>query len=254
MGADRGDESMLIADTILFDLFGTVVHFSSRAPIGGTPRRSTLEWLREPVARILPEIEFSRFLEAVATTTIDIIANRPPDYLEVTSAERINRALLRLGLARASAESIGIELSEVHMQHLASMTEVPLGTVDTLLVLKKRFRLGLVSNFDHHATAERILAMHGFSSIFGSITISAGFGRRKPHPSIFAHAMRTLGASPATTLFVGDSVEDDVEGSMRAGLQAVWLNTGGPSRHAELPRANHTIRSLRELPDLLLMH
>lgn len=245
---------MLTADTILFDLFGTVVHFTARVPtieVGGGPRRSTLEWLREPVARILPEIEFSRLLEAVAATTMEIAANRPPDYFEVASATRFDRSLRRLGVAPASAESVGIELSEIHMRNLAAMTEVRLTTVDTLLMLKQRFRLGLISNFDHQATAERILAMHGLSSYFESVTISAGFGRRKPHPSIFEHSMRTLGASPAMTLFVGDSVEDDVAGSKRAGLQVVWLNADGRPSPTDAPRADHIIGSLRELPDLL---
>lgn len=241
-------------DTILFDLFGTVVHFAARVPtiaVGGERRRSTLGWLEEPVARTLPGFEFATFLEAIAAVTSEIIATRPPDYIEVTSPERFQRALRRLGVDPARAAEIGIQLSEVHMQNLARMTELPDGHTALLENLRGRYRLGLVSNFDHQATAERILTMHGVAPYFESVTISAGFGRRKPHPSIFEHALRSLGAGPEHSLFVGDSFADDVVGAKGAGMSVVWLNPRAEAPPEPHPRADRIIGTLVELPAVL---
>ena len=67
-----------------------------------------------------------------------------------------------------------------------------------------------------------------------SLVISSEVGYRKPHPSFFRAACDHLGLPPERVLCVGDDVENDVRGAIRAGLSALLLDRGA-GRPADLP-------------------
>jgi putative hydrolase of the HAD superfamily len=73
----------------------------------------------------------------------------------------------------------------------------------------------------------------------------------KPHPSIFAAALQLVDVDARHAIMVGDSVRQDVEGALRAGMRAVLLQRGGiaPARARELDVP--VIQSLRELAGLI---
>jgi HAD superfamily hydrolase (TIGR01549 family) len=75
---------------------------------------------------------------------------------------------------------------------------------------------------------------------------SKAHGRTKPHPSIFAAALRALGAAAAETAMVGDSLEDDVEGARAVGMRAILLDREGLH-----PDAQDRIDTLLALPAAL---
>jgi HAD superfamily hydrolase (TIGR01509 family) len=55
---------------------------------------------------------------------------------------------------------------------------------------------------------------------------SGEVGARKPEPEIFLHALERLGVDPTDALFVGDSLERDVQGAGDVGMttvQALWF-------------------------------
>jgi putative hydrolase of the HAD superfamily len=87
--------------------------------------------------------------------------------------------------------------------------------------LARRYRLGIVSNF--YGNLEAICAGAGLAPFFGAIVDSHRVGAEKPDPAIFEAALRPLGAVPATTLFVGDSLRRDREGARRMGMDFVWI-------------------------------
>jgi HAD superfamily hydrolase (TIGR01549 family) len=239
---------------LLFDLFGTVVHFAPQVPtvqVGGTHWRSTMNWLRETVARELPQVGFDEMLGTLMGVTEELVRQRPPEYFEVPSRERFRRALARLGVEAQCAPDMAERLSLAHMAQLASMTTLPAEHVDLLRSLAVRYPLGLVSNFDHAPTARRILAEHGLADCFDPVVISDEFGRRKPHPAIFAAALDCMGVSSAHALFIGDSVGDDVIGAHNAGLPVVWLNVKGEPLPPGVPAPDHIIAQLTDLQVLL---
>jgi putative hydrolase of the HAD superfamily len=75
----------------------------------------------------------------------------------------------------------------------------------------------------------------------------------KPHPSIFEAALRLVGVEAAHAVMVGDSVRQDVEGALGAGMKAVLLQRGEGPHAADRALASRVpvIRSLRELPALI---
>ncbi|MFI5395622.1 MAG: HAD family hydrolase [Candidatus Binatia bacterium] len=238
---------------LLFDLFGTLVHFRPRVPTveaAGVPWRSAMHWLQEAAVRELPDVRFDDLLTALMRVTEEVIRQRPPEYREVPSRERFRRALLQLDIDAQQAPALAERLSLVHMSHLASMTVLPPAHPRVLQQLAARYRLGLVSNFDHAPTARRILDDHGLTGFFEAIIISEDFGQRKPHPAIFEAALRTLEAAAEHALFIGDSLSDDVTGAQNAGLAVAWIN----AKHDPLPpgaRAPDYV--VAELSDLLTL-
>jgi putative hydrolase of the HAD superfamily len=239
---------------LLFDLFGTIVRFTSEVPetqTAGRVRRSTMGWLDDQVRRELPDVPFDDFLRAMGAVTEEIVRARPPEHHEVQSSERFRRALAGVGYRGEDAAAIAERLSLVHMAYLAARTEMPTAHQTLLRELSGKMVLGLVSNFDHAPTAHAILRREEIADLFAATIISAETGRRKPHPSIFHAALRQLGAGPEEALFVGDSLADDVRGGHAAGIDVAWINP----KEIEVPRGTpvprYQIRSLPELRDVV---
>jgi len=241
-------------EVVLFDLFGTVVHFVPQVPtvqVAGGHWHSAMGWLCETAERELPHVDFDDLLASLLHVTEEIVRQRPPEYREVPSRERFRRALVRCGIDDASAVAAAERLSLAHMAHLASKTVLPGGHVALLEALAAGYRLGLVSNFDHAPTARRVLAVHGVARFFEVTVISDEFGRRKPHPGIFDAALRGMGVHADQALFVGDSVSDDVVGAHNAHLPVAWLNPKAEPLPPGTPPPQHVIAQLDELATLL---
>ncbi len=64
----------------------------------------------------------------------------------------------------------------------------------------------------------------GIADLVTACVVSEEFGARKPDPSIFTQAMKLIGASPESTLFVGDNPEDDIVGADAVGMSTAWMS------------------------------
>ena len=120
-------------------------------------------------------------------------------------------------------------------------------TKEVLTELKRRkFKLGVISNFDNRAySVMRSLQILHF---FDAVTLSSETGYCKPDPEIFDAAVGALKVPASEVLLVGDSLQDDVEAGMRAGLSAVLIDRC--DRYGPDPRVRR-ISSLRELLPLV---
>ncbi|MFK7955427.1 MAG: HAD family hydrolase [Lysobacterales bacterium] len=88
----------------------------------------------------------------------------------------------------------------------------------------------------------------GLGDIFEHHIRAAKVGVAKPAPAIFEHALAAVQLSPHEVMHVGDHLEADVAGALRAGMRAVWLNR---DEHFGGQQPVPVIRSLAELPELL---
>ncbi|MES1246144.1 MAG: HAD family hydrolase [Actinomycetota bacterium] len=97
-------------------------------------------------------------------------------------------------------------------------------TVPLLDELRRRgIKIGLVSNSARDVVQ---FARHHALEIDAGIS-SFHHGKTKPHASIFRAVLDLLEVEPASALMVGDSVDDDIEGALAAGMQAVLLDRLG---------------------------
>jgi putative hydrolase of the HAD superfamily len=160
--------------------------------------------------------------------------------------EAWRRALAAMGHDGAE---LAAELSSVY-QRERRQRHVPFpDTIETLQRLRHGRKLGILTNGAPDVQREKIDAA-GLSDHFDAIVISGEVAVGKPDPRVFALAVERLGATPAESVMVGDSLERDVAGARGAGIRAVWVNGSGRAQgNGAAPDA--TIRSLSELPDAL---
>ncbi len=98
---------------------------------------------------------------------------------------------------------------------------------DAVVVLEEirrhGLRIGLVTNGQRDL--EEFVAHHGLE--VDAMVGSRLHGRTKPHPSIFAAALRLLDVEPREAAMVGDSWEDDIAGARALGMKAILLDRDG---------------------------
>lgn len=123
------------------------------------------------------------------------------------------------------AARLGVSLPEALYQQLEADLQAELSSIrlfddvnGTLAMLRERgLKLALCSNLAEPYAAP-ILAQLGLS--LDCYAWSFEVGAIKPDPRIYAYALQQLGCAAEEVLFVGDSVEADLEGPTRIGMQA----------------------------------
>ena len=130
-------------------------------------------------------------------------------------------------------------------QNSANWDQILSGTRDALERIRQQYAIAVISNSDGKINA--VLGRCGICDCFASITDSGNVGHEKPHPAIFAAALRQMKAQPADSLYVGDVYSIDYIGARNAGMDAVLFDVSGAYRERELPR----VESLAELESWL---
>ena len=133
----------------------------------------------------------------------------------------------------------------VNTQNSANWDQILPGTRDAIERIRQQYAIAVISNSDGKIDA--VLRRCGIYDCFASITDSGIVRHEKPHPAIFAAALREMNADPAESLYVGDVYSVDYLGARAAGMQAVLFDVAGAYRESEFPR----VQSLSELESWL---
>jgi len=185
-----------------------------------------------------------------------------PAYLELSEAELWTRFLLPeypKSFIQENAVKINQLWRESHVKHLLP------DMASTMLELSQRgYKLGLISNTTSSVEGHQILAENNLTNLFSCVILSAVFGRRKPHPSLFLEAARQAGVQPQECAYVGDRPSRDLLGARQSNYgEAVIINAAGyfddefdpddyePEKDAHLIlKPDHSIGRLSELLDI----
>lgn len=126
-------------------------------------------------------------------------------------------------------------------QNSANWDQILPGTREALDRIKEQYAIAVISNADGRIDA--VLRRCGICDCFECITDSGNVGHEKPHPAIFAAALKDMKADPTESLYVGDVFSVDYVGARNAGMQAVLFDVSGAYREQEHPR----VESLAQL-------
>ena len=119
-----------------------------------------------------------------------------------------------------------------------------------LVLLKSRYKLGIVSNF--YGNLERVCEDLGIHGLFNCIVDSSRIGAVKPDPRIFQAALDRLNVRPQQAVFVGDNPGRDMEGARGLGMPHVWLAGEDVNRRSPCCPGDPVIPTLDALGPLLL--
>ena len=110
------------------------------------------------------------------------------------------------------------------------------GSEATLCALQEKgYRLGIVTN-GPCVQQHRKLDVSGLRPLLDTVLVSSEEEVAKPDTELFCRAAARLGVSPAQCVFVGDHPVNDIDGAVRAGMKAIFLDTRCPScTHKDVP-------------------
>jgi haloacid dehalogenase superfamily, subfamily IA, variant 3 with third motif having DD or ED/haloacid dehalogenase superfamily, subfamily IA, variant 1 with third motif having Dx(3-4)D or Dx(3-4)E len=121
----------------------------------------------------------------------------------------------------------------------------------TLKTLHKTYRLGMISNFAIPECVLKLLKAGGIDTLFAVIVISGAVNRRKPHEEIFKSTLKLMNLNADEAVFVGDTIDADIEGAKAVGIKAVYIERRVQKASQKfLP--DRTIKRLSDLPAALV--
>lgn len=89
--------------------------------------------------------------------------------------------------------------------------------------LKSKYKIAILSNGDGNYQREKIQEV-GLNKYFSDIFISGELGFEKPKKEIFQIASKKIGIPLENCVMIGDKYKVDIEGSINAGMNAIWVN------------------------------
>lgn len=121
---------------------------------------------------------------------------------------------------------------------------------ETLTYLKQRYILHIITNGFEEVQHIK-LSRSGIDGFFEQVITSEEAGAKKPDPRVFLHALSRSGATSTESIMIGDDLEADVHGSVRAGWQAVFFSPEGAKGQDTGTAEHSTISSLKQLQEML---
>ena len=117
-------------------------------------------------------------------------------------------------------------LAEDYITHLPDNNYLIKGSVELLDYLKSKYKLHIITN-GFREIQNKKLKKSGIYSYFDSVTNSEDAGVKKPHPGIFAHALKMAKANAEQSVMIGDNYEADILGAKAYGLKTIFFNYHG---------------------------
>jgi putative hydrolase of the HAD superfamily len=145
---------------------------------------------------------------------------------------RTRDTLTDLGYDEIS-EEVGNEFQavyEVELENIQMLDEMRL----TLEFLKeKNIPVGVITNgpVEHQMKKVKQLGLYDYIPE-NHVIVSTATGFQKPQKEIFDIAVKQFGMDADTTLYVGDSYDNDVMGAYNGGWKSAWFNHRGRTLHA----------------------
>jgi putative hydrolase of the HAD superfamily len=141
-------------------------------------------------------------------------------------------------------EALGREVAAAYAtERDQSNVELLAGIEQALDELSRRYRLAIITNGARDAQQQKIEAV-GLDRWVETVTIASHDTAPKPDPVPFEQTLDKLDTDPSATVHVGDSLETDIEGASRVGIDSVWI-ADGPDPDEQEP--TYRISAPREL-------
>jgi putative hydrolase of the HAD superfamily len=225
---------------VLLDFFGTLVSY---APDGdGRGYHATHALVRSMGA----DAGYAGFLETWAGESARLDQRSAADDSEYSMDEVAAGVAARL-LGRVPSADEAAALAGSFIREWDRGVRHPPEIPGVVARLASRFRLAVVSNTNQASLVHGHLAAMGIDRQLDAVVTSVEVGWRKPHPAIYARALRLLAIPAASAVFAGDTYEADYAGPVAAGMTAFLIDPG--RRHA-IPAARR-LDSLADLPGRL---
>jgi putative hydrolase of the HAD superfamily len=160
------------------------------------------------------------------------------------NTERFYQPMLAVGYDnRTIAEQFAKDFITISPLQTALLPNV----IEVLDYLKQKYTMHIITN-GFRETQQTKLEKSGLAPYFSRVYISEMIGAQKPERDFFDYAIKSSNARKAQSLVIGDNLEADVLGAVKAGIHAIYFN---PSQQSHNQQPTFEIHSLLQLKEIL---
>ncbi|HJQ58035.1 MAG TPA: HAD family hydrolase [Vineibacter sp.] len=167
--------------------------------------------------------------------------------LDIAAARRqvVRRAFARLERSDVTlADTIGDAFTDMRREEYKLFPDA-LSTIDRLRAAG--VRLALITNGPSETQRAKV-ARFDLERRFDHIQIEGEFGKGKPEPEVYTHALARLGVVAGEAWMIGDNVEWEVVAPQRLGMRGIWYDPHGLGLPADSPvRPDRILARLSEI-------
>jgi putative hydrolase of the HAD superfamily len=227
---------------VLFDMFDTLMLIEKNQQFYSPSLKKAYDFLVESGV----DVKFAVFRDAYIKARDALYVEADARLEEPHFNMRIANALKSLGYSFDVNSDAVAGATNAFCEGFMEYVRIDNHARSTLETLHRKYKLGIVSNLAIPECVDKLLEKHDLNKFFDVVVVSGAVNKRKPSPEIFEKALKKLGVIAENTVFVGDTVDADIEGPKRAGMKTIYIERR-PQKGLEAACPDYTIKSLSEL-------
>ena len=228
---------------VLFDMFDTLMMIEHDHAFYQPSLRRTYAFLVQNGVNVSFDAFNAAYVEARDALYVEADARMEEPHFNL----RIVNALRSLGYDFDVSSSVVCGATLAFCMEFMRYVRIDEHARSVLEKLHRKYKLGIVSNFAIPECVLKLLERHGLAGLFDVVVVSGAVNKRKPNPEIFQKALEKLGVDAESTVFVGDTVDADIQGPKSVGMKTIYIERR-QQKEIEQVYPDQTIRNLSELP------
>ncbi|TFH25344.1 HAD family hydrolase, partial [Candidatus Bathyarchaeota archaeon] len=193
------------------------------------------------------DVPFDKFNEVYIKVRDALYVEADLNWEEPHFNVRVSQTLKNLGYDYDVSSPIVTAATNEFCEEFMKYVRIDQNAKTMLEKLHGKYKLGIVSNFAIPECVLKLLKADGLDELFNAVVVSGAVNKRKPSPEIFKAALKMLGVSASETVFVGDTIDADVEGPKAVGMKVIYIERR-EQKKSEKFFPDQTIKNLSELP------
>jgi len=230
---------------VLFDMFDTLMLIEKNHKFYSPALLRMYAYIKKHGV----EVSFEKFNAAYMEARDRIYARVEDSFEEPHFNVRVFETLRSLGFDFEVSSPLVVAATNEFCEEFMTYVRIDVHAKEMLKRLQCKYKLGIVSNFAMPECVSKLLEAEGLNVFFDVVVVSAAVNKRKPCPEIFQDTLKVLGVSVEDAVFVGDTIDSDIEGAKAVGMRAVYIERRLQKSDKVCP--DFTIKNLDELPTVL---
>ena len=196
------------------------------------------------------DVDFEKFNNTYVDVRDGLYEKADLNWEEPHFNVRVAETLKRLGYNYDVSSPVVAAATGEFCEEFMKYVRIDVDTENMLKALHGKYKLGIISNFAIPECVLNLLKRSGIDGYFDLVVVSGAVNKRKPAETIFKSALTLLSVSASEAVFVGDTIDADIEGSKAVGMIAVYIERR-EQKLSEKFQPDLIIKSLKELSPAL---